>query len=535
MSESSTARGGHTDTGAPDTGLDRKVLIVAGVVVLGAIMSILDVTVVSVAQNTFQNTFNTNAAGAAWTMTGYTLALAAVIPLSSWAAARFGTKNVYIASLVLFTVGSALCALAWNIGSLVAFRVVQGLGGGLLMPIGMMIMTKAAGPERVGSVMAVLGIPMLLGPIAGPILGGLLIEKASWHWVFLINVPIGVIALVYSWFALSSDEETSRPKIDIIGLLLLSPGLALFLYGISSSTDSGTFITTKVLVPSIVGAVLIIVFIWHALRAHNPLLDLRLFRNHTLRTAVITATFFMTAFFGASLLYPQYFIGVRGESTLAAGLLLAPQGLGAMLTMPISGRMTDKIGPGKFVLVGIVLLFFGMGAFIFLGADTSYWLLGGALFVQGLGMGMTMMPIMSAALATLSSRQVPDGSTLVNVVQQTSSSIGTAVISVILATGLKAHPETLLGIASNAAPEKYAAAVQASHAPGVPPAMQLPSTPPDQWFTWAANAFGTPFIVAVVLVALTFIPALFLPRTRIAAHPSHAGADGTAPTPTIMH
>ena len=149
-------------------------VLVAGVVVLGAIMSILDVTVVAVAQNTFQQEFGTDAAGAAWTATGYTLALAAVIPLSSWAASRFGTKRVYLVSLVLFTVGSVLCALAPNIGMLVAFRVIQGLGGGMLMPIGMMMLTKAAGPERVGSVMAVLGIPMLLGPISGPILGGVL-------------------------------------------------------------------------------------------------------------------------------------------------------------------------------------------------------------------------------------------------------------------------------------------------------------------------------------------------------------------------
>ncbi|MGV9826722.1 MULTISPECIES: DHA2 family efflux MFS transporter permease subunit [unclassified Gordonia (in: high G+C Gram-positive bacteria)] len=531
---SSTDAGGNVHAGPPDTKLDRHVLMVAGVVVLGAIMSILDVTVVSVAQNTFQNEFNTNAAGAAWTMTGYTLALAAVIPLSSWAAARFGTKRVYMTSLVLFVIGSALCALAWNIGSLVAFRVVQGLGGGLLMPIGMMILTKAAGPERIGSVMAVLGIPMLLGPIAGPILGGLLIEQASWHWVFLINVPIGLVALVYSWFALSGDQQTSRPSIDIVGLLLLSPGLALFLYGVSSSTDAGTFIAAKVLIPTIVGAVLIAAFIWHALRSDKPLLDLRLFSNRTLSIAVITMTLFMIAFFGASLLYPQYFIGVRGESTLSAGLLLAPQGIGAMLTMPIAGRMTDKIGPGKFVLGGIVLIFLGMGTFVFLGADTSYWLLCGALFVQGLGMGMTMMPIMSAALATLTNVQVPDGSTLMNVVQQTASSIGTAVISVILATNLKTHTESLLAITSNAAPEKYQQAVAASNAPGVPPQMHLPATPPDQWFSWAADAFGTTFIVAVVLVGLTFIPALFLPRKKIASPLVEEDVDA-AMTPTIMH
>ncbi|GAA3718139.1 DHA2 family efflux MFS transporter permease subunit [Gordonia hankookensis] len=517
MTSSSTPA--HAHAGPPDTKLDRHILIVAGVVVLGAIMSILDVTVVSVAQNTFQQEFGTDAAGAAWTMTGYTLALAAVIPLSSWAAARFGTKKVYLTSLVLFVIGSALCALAWNIGSLVAFRVIQGLGGGLLMPIGMMILTKAAGPERVGSVMAVLGIPMLLGPIAGPILGGLLIEKASWHWVFLINVPIGIVAIIYSWFALRNDEETSRPSIDFVGLLLLSPGLALFLYGISSSSEAGTFISAKVLVPAIIGAVLIAGFIWHALRSDKPLLDLRLFRNRTLTVAVISMTLFMIAFFGASLLFPQYFIGVRGETTLSAGLLLAPQGIGAMLTMPIAGRMTDKIGPGKFVLSGIVLMFLGMGTFVFVGAETSYLILCGALFVQGLGMGMTMMPIMTAALATLTNSQVPDGSTLVNVVQQTASSIGSAVIAVILATNLKNAPEGMLAIVSNTAPDKLPAGMQ-----GAPV--------PTSFFEAAANAFGSTFVVGAILIALTLIPAFFLPRKKIASSLTEEDMDRA---PIVMH
>ncbi|MCH5645427.1 MULTISPECIES: DHA2 family efflux MFS transporter permease subunit [unclassified Gordonia (in: high G+C Gram-positive bacteria)] len=517
MSVSST--GGHLHEGPPDTKLDRHVLMIAGVVVLGAIMSILDVTVVAVAQNTFQQEFGTDAAGAAWTATGYTLALAAVIPLSSWAAARFGTKKVYLTSLVLFVLGSALCALAWNIGSLVAFRVIQGLGGGLLMPIGMMILTKAAGPERIGSVMAVLGIPMLLGPIGGPILGGFLIETTSWHWVFLINVPIGIVALVYSWFVLRDDEETTKASIDIVGLLLLSPGLALFLFGISSSAEHRTFLTPTVLIPAIIGAILIVAFIWHALRAKNPLLDLRLFRNRTLSISVVTMTLFMIAFFGASLLFPQYFIGVRGESTLTAGLLLAPQGLGAMLTMPIAGKLTDKMGPGKFVLPGIVLILLGMGVFIFLGADTSYWILCSALFVQGLGMGMTMMPIMSAALATLNNKQVPDGSTLVNVVQQTASSIGTAVISVVLASGLAGSMQAGLAIASNTAPDK------------LPPEMQNAPLP-QSFFESAAEIFGSTFLVAVILIALTFIPAFFLPRKKIQSPLVEEDMDRA---PIIMH
>src|ERR1700749_1745620 len=185
--------------GSQDSGrLDARGMIVAGGVGLGAVMSILDITVVAVAQRTFQETFDKTQAQVAWTATGYTLALATVIPLTGWAADRFGTKRLYIMAIAMFTAGSALCSTAQSLEMLVTFRVLQGLGGGMLMPLGMTILTRAAGPERLGRVMSILGIPMLLGPICGPILGGWLIDAASWHWIFLINVPLGAIALIYA-------------------------------------------------------------------------------------------------------------------------------------------------------------------------------------------------------------------------------------------------------------------------------------------------------------------------------------------------
>ena len=231
--------------------LDKHVLLVAGVVVLGAIMSILDITVVSVAQPTFQTEFDATPAQVAWTMTGYTLALASVIPLTGWAADRFGTKRLYMLAVALFTAGSVLCAAANSIEMLTAFRVLQGLGGGMLMPLGMTIMTRAAGPERIGRVMAVLGVPMLLGPIFGPILGGWLIDIASWHWIFLINLPIGIVALVYAAIVLPKDSPTPSESFDFVGMLLLSPGLALFLYGVSSIPEAGTVWDTKVLTTAV--------------------------------------------------------------------------------------------------------------------------------------------------------------------------------------------------------------------------------------------------------------------------------------------
>ena len=503
----------------PKAKLDARVLKVAFVVILGAIMSILDTTVVSVAQNTFQDVFHTSAANTAWTMTGYTLALAAVIPLSGWAAARFGTRNVYVISIVLFVAGSVLCALAWSISSLVVFRVVQGLGGGMLMPVGMMILTKAAGPARIGTVMSVLGIPMMLGPICGPILGGVLIRYLSWHWIFLINVPIGAIALIYSVVVLRESGEKSKPAFDFVGLLLLSPGLAIFLYGVSSSSAAGTFLARQVLIPTVVGALLVGAFIAHALRgrATSPLIDLRLFKDRTLSLSMVTLTLFMVAFYGAALLFPQYYIGVRGQSTLVAGLLLAPQGIGAMVTMRMAGGLTDRIGPGKLVLTGIGLIVVGLAVFIFVSPDTSYWLLGVALFVQGLGMGLTMMPIMSAAIATLRPNEVPDGSTLINVVQQIAGSIGTAVIGVLLANNIAGSPDAGLAIAHNNAPA-------ATHGIAVAPSA----------LGHAASAFGATFLVSVVLIAIALVPAFFLPRTAVAADQEESGGGDPHPQ-MLMH
>src|SRR5689334_12604954 len=237
-------------------------------------MSILDITVVNVALPTFQTVFASPGqqlaySTVAWTVTAYTLALATVIPLTGWAADRFGTKRLYMLAVVLFTAGSALCAAAASIEMLISFRVLQGLGGGMLMPLGMTIMTRAAGPARMGRLMAILGVPMLLGPILGPIIGGWLIQNASWHWIFLINVPIGVVAVVYARFALPADNAHPSESLDVLGVMLMSPGLALFLYGISSIPGERTVNSPKVYLPAVAGAILMGIFVWHTFRVRH--------------------------------------------------------------------------------------------------------------------------------------------------------------------------------------------------------------------------------------------------------------------------
>ncbi|GAA1521114.1 DHA2 family efflux MFS transporter permease subunit [Kribbella lupini] len=511
-----------TQADYPDE-IDAAVLKIAGVVVLGAIMSILDITVVNVALPTFQDEFGT-ADGpiayshVAWTVTAYTLALATVIPLTGWAADRFGTKRLYMTAILLFTAGSALCATASSIDMLIGFRVLQGLGGGMLMPLGMTIMTQAAGPRRMGRLMAILGVPMLLGPILGPILGGWLIQVASWHWIFLINVPLGVAALVYAWFALPADRSQRSASLDLLGLALMSPGLALFLFGVSSlPAEGGDFGAPRVWVSVLAGVLLMGAFVWHSFRPEHPLLDLRLFRDRNLTVSIVTMFLFAAAFFGGLLLVPTYFQQIRGESTLHAGLLVAPQGLGAMVTMPIAGRLVDKIPVGRIVPFGIGLIVIGMFGLTQVTATTPYpWLIA-MLVVMGFGMGGTMMPLFTTALRTLSGSQVARGSTLLNITQQIASSCGVATMSVILTNQLNNSPiipgtqqipgageglrETQAAILSNTRPENLAP-------------LHLDPAAIARGLVDAATSFSHTYWVAWSLVLLTLVPALMLPRKQ---------------------
>jgi EmrB/QacA subfamily drug resistance transporter len=470
------------------------VLAVAAVVVLGAVMSILDVTVVNVAINRLATEFDSPLSTIQWVATGYTLALATVIPVTGWASSRFGTKRLYMISIALFVCGSALAGMAWSAESLIAFRVLQGLGGGMIMPAGMTILTQAAGPKRVGQVMSIVGVPMLLGPICGPILGGYLVDDVSWRWIFFINLPIGLVALFLSARILKRDAPKPGERLDLLGLLLLSPGLALLIYGLATGAQHSDFGSTEVLVTTILGAVLVVLFTVRALTAGDPLIDLRLLKRRSVAAALGTMVLFMCAFMGAMLLLPLYYQVVRQESALASGLLLAPQGFGAMVTMPIGGKLTDRVGPGRVVLLGLVIVIASVATFTgFLQADTSYWILGTILFVMGLGMGFTMMPTMAAAIQTLGHDEVPRASTMLNIFQQVSASVGTALMSVLLATSLADKLGTPSGGGLSATQN-------------VPPQLIQKIAGP------MADAFQHTYWYAVALLSLAFVPALFLPR-----------------------
>jgi EmrB/QacA subfamily drug resistance transporter len=490
MAESSSGA-----AGAPQTEpLDRETLTVAAVVMLGAVMSILDTTVVNVAIDHLAVAFHSSLTTIQWVVTGYTLALATVIPVTGWASDRFGTKRLYMTSLVLFTIGSILSGLSWSAGSLILFRVLQGLGGGMIMPAVMTILTRKAGPQRMGRVMGVLGVPLLIAPILGPILGGWLVDSASWRWIFFINVPIGIVAFILAQIVLDPDQPQPTHRMDWLGMALLSPGLALFIFGLAESSSYG-FGSLRSWGPTALGVLMILGFFIHSWRSEAPLIDIRTFVHTPAGAAAGTFLLFAISVFGTMLLVPLYYQSVRGASALQAGLLIAPSGLGAMVTMPIAGRLTDRYGPRWLPASGLPLVLIGMIPFALVTAHTSYVLLCGFSVIQGLGMGLSMMPTMTAAMQSVPAAAIARTSTAMNIIRQAGASIGTAILSVILATAITSNLGAIAGL----------------HIAGGGGLATLQHLPPTAHAVIAgplASAFASTFVWALALLAVALIPAL---------------------------
>jgi EmrB/QacA subfamily drug resistance transporter len=416
--------------------IDAHVWRISAVVIIGMIMSILDTTIVNVALATLQREFHSTVSQIQWVITGYMLSLAAVIPITGWAARRFGAKRVYLVSLVLFTVGSALCGLATSSTELILFRVLQGAGGGMLLPIGQLMMADAAGPERMGRVMSIVAVPAMLAPILGPTIGGLIIDNASWRWIFFVNVPIGVIAVLAALRTLPRGYREATDRFDWIGLALLATGLPLITYGLAEIASTGSFTAAKVLVPILAGLALVAVFVVHALRIPRPLLDVRLYRRATFASASFAMFCLGAALFGGMILLPLYWQDVRFESVVDTGLLLAPQGLGMALVMPLAGRLTDRYGGGPLALFGTIVTTIATIPFALIGAHTSIASLSVAMLVRGAGIGFAFIPAMSAAFAALDRSELPDATPQLNVLQRVGGSIGTAVLAVVLQRAL---------------------------------------------------------------------------------------------------
>ena len=475
--------------------LDRGTILVAGVVLLGAMLVDIDLTAVNVALGPLATDLDAPFTTIQWVVSGYALALAAVIPIAGWAADRFGEKLVYITALGIFAAGSALCGIAWSPASLIAFRVVQACGGGLILPLVTTVISRKAGPHRRGRLIGLFSVPLLLAPLLAPIVGGWMLEDVSWRAIFLINVPLGAVAALLAWKVLDRDEPRAGERLDWIGLALLSPGLALFLFGCAGSTGHG-FRAAQVWLSIFAGVLCIGAFAFRSFKAPMPLIDVRAFIQTRAGLAALTLLFLAVALFGAWILMPIYFEVIRGFSPLEAGFLLAPQALGVMITLPIAGWIVDHHNPFWLPIASVPVMVAGILPFALLTSSTPVGLLCAANFVLGLGLGLIGMPATTAALQSVPERKIARTSTALSVVNQSGASIGAALFSVLLAAAL---PASAVGgidaLGTHGADGGAAASVQ------------------------TAAAFGTTFVWIMLAVAAIAIPALALallenPRSR---------------------
>jgi len=482
--------------------------------IIGGMAAVLDTTIVSIALHTLVGALHSTVSQIQWVSTGYLLALGVVIPVVGWAQARFGGKRLWMAALVIFVTGSALCSVSWNADSLIAFRVLQGAGAGMIFPLMMTLAMRAArsvpgGGSSLGRVTATVSLPIAVGPILGPVLGGVILNWFSWRWLFLINVPVCAVGLYLAWRALPADAPVSastvsvaRPRFDLVGLLLVAPGMVGVLLGLSNVSTHGGFGHRDVLLPLIIGLVLLAAFaVWAVRRTSagqvvgSALVNVRLLRVRSVGASSAALFLAGACMYGAMFLLPLYYQGLRGFGVLGAALVLIPQGVGSLVTRTLTGRLTDRIGGRAVAVAGFALVTLATVPFALAGPGTSEWWLGAVLLVRGLGLGIVLIPVMTVAFADIDSADIPDASMITRISQQVGGSFGVAIAAVVLQTAVTSG--RTLGQAF------------------------------DQAFWWTTG-----------LTALAVAASFFLPgrRTAAAAQPDTAGqremADGAGVTRT---
>jgi EmrB/QacA subfamily drug resistance transporter len=417
----------------PKEKLDPIVLKAAIILVFGSLAPLLDSTMVNVAIKTMSADMRSTVSVIQWVITGYVLAMGLAVPVSGWAVNRFGGKRVYMFSLAVFFAGSLLSSVSWNIGSLIVFRLLQGVGAGLMIPTLQTVLVQIAGGRNLGRIMSIVSIPALLGPILGPVLGGVIVNSLSWRWIFYINIPITIVGMMAAWRLPTDKPSGGKQSLDVIGLLLLSPAFAILIYGIAQISSHGGLRSSAVVIPLALGLILMAAFIAYTLRKKDaPVLDLHLFksRNFSASSALLFLTGIVTN--GAMLLLPLYYQQVRGQNALYAGLWLIPQGVGMLLTRSWIGRLADRNGSRYIVLVSLVVTMVGTLPFAFAGAGTSQVLLAASLLIRGAGLGGLLIPIMASAYIGLSREQVPHASITTRILQTIGGAFGSGILATVV-------------------------------------------------------------------------------------------------------
>jgi len=379
-------------------------------IIIGMMMVILDNTVVNVAIPTLVKDFHTTLSTVQWTVTGYTLSLSAVIPLSGWMSDKLGAKRLFLLSIGLFTLGSVLCSTANSVELLITYRVIQGLGGGMVMPVGIAYVYRLAPPGKVGSIMGILGIPMLLAPAIGPILSGWFVQYSTWHWIFLINLPIGILGVVLGSLWLPSIARKIAPALDFFGMVLGPIAFVALSYAVNEGGSTG-WGATRTLTSLTIGIVVLALFIIVEVRHRQPLLALKTFQSRNFTRGIIVLWISQIALFGAIIMIPLYLQNVRGYGAFDTGLIMLPQAISAGVFMPIGGRLFDKIGARPLAATGLGLVAAGLFWLSNVSVHTDLAEIMIPLAMMGAGMGLSMMPlnthVLQAAPRELVSRVTP--------------------------------------------------------------------------------------------------------------------------------
>jgi EmrB/QacA subfamily drug resistance transporter len=405
--------------------------------IVGGIAAILDSTMVTIALHTLVVTLHSTDGTIQWVTTGYLLAMAVAIPVTGWAESRWGGKLVWLAALVLFVAGSALCAVSWNDASLIGFRVVQGFAAGLIFPLMQTLAVRAAGGRASSNLIAVISLPLALGPILGPVIGGVILNWLSWRWLFLVNVPLIAVGLALAWRLLPADRPPAgsrRARLDLVGLGLLAPALAAILLGLSNLSQDGGIGHAGVLVPLLAGVALLGAFLGWALRpgGRTPVVDVRLLRLRSLGSASAVLFTAGAALYAGMFLLPLYYQQLRGESVLDAGLLLIPQGVGSLAARFVVGKLVDRFGPRPVTIASFLLAAVATVPFALAGPHTSLWLLGLVLVIRGFGIGAVLIPPLSVAYHDVPAAGIPHATMNTRISQQVGASFGIAIVAVAL-------------------------------------------------------------------------------------------------------
>jgi EmrB/QacA subfamily drug resistance transporter len=415
--------------------LDPSVWKICAVALFGALLAQLDATIVNVSLSNLAADLNSSLSTIQWVTSGYLLALTLVLPLNGWLVDRIAAKALYLWCFSAFTLSSALCSLAWSAPSLIAFRVLQGISGGLLAPMTQMMIARAAG-KHMARVAGYMALPVLLAPVLGPIIAGAILQYASWRWLFLVNLPVGAIAFLLAVLFLPSDRhETMQRALDWLGLALLSPGLVMFLYGLEriGQVTSRAFLSA--------GIAMIAVFLWTARRkGDDALIDLLLFKGKVFSTVAITQFLSNGGMFAGQMLIPAFLIQACGRAPGEMGWMLAPLGIGMMLTNPLMGTLTDRFGIRHVSAGGALLTLVATTPLLYLATHgLNLFVLIPTLFLRGIGMSGVGLPSLTAAYASVNRKKLPMATTSLNIVQRLGGPTMTTLCASFLAWRLGSH------------------------------------------------------------------------------------------------